>query len=160
MKKKLKNITFDEMHNYCEHISCIYCPFCTSTPIDDDEYNVCDLTRNSYFSFFENLSKDVLNQELDFPNEEPTSLNGIKCLTANEATEKTAEAIEKCSTAELRDIMQKIYGEVNKGQYTVSYSGIISETAKRRLEELGYEVERGSQYNESYVVIKWPVKLR
>ena len=42
-----------------------------------------------------------------------------------------------------------------KGNNNVYINGSISLNARQMLEQLGYDVKCGSQYNESYVNIKW-----
>lgn len=44
---------------------------------------------------------------------------------------------------------------INNGRRYVSESGILMDSNKEKLRKLGYEVNTGSQYNESYYNITW-----
>lgn len=81
----------------------------------------------------------------------------IKCkmITAKEANERTNKMINDCLANELSEIMYKISKEIQSGRYHLSDSGHLSQITKDKLIELGYKVENGSQYNESYYCIKW-----
>ena len=46
------------------------------------------------------------------------------------------------------------YGNM-RGEFRCSFEGTISATTKRELERCGYTVIMNSQYNQSYVIIKW-----
>lgn len=75
--------------------------------------------------------------------------------TAFDAKEKTTEVLENCATQELKEIESKIESAVRSGKYSISDGGSLSAQTYNRLKKLGYKVETGSQYNESYYIISW-----
>ena len=52
-------------------------------------------------------------------------------------------------------IEEEINNEISQGNNNVYINGSISSDVRQMLEQLGYDVKCGSQYNESYVNIKW-----
>ena len=76
-------------------------------------------------------------------------------LSAEEARAKAETAVARHIEYELSFFADKIEEACNEGEMSVSYDGTISRQAKQESEKLGYKVEIGSQYNQSYVVIKW-----
>ena len=76
-------------------------------------------------------------------------------ITAKEAAEKAEYILRNALTTELKDIERRITEEVEEGRRSCSFDGSISSDARKELEQLGYEVKTGSQYNESYVIISW-----
>ena len=76
-------------------------------------------------------------------------------IRASEANKQTTKNIEDKLTTEIKDIEQRIISQINEGSYTLSLSGYLSSTTKQCLEQLGYRVETGSQYNEPYYTISW-----
>lgn len=74
---------------------------------------------------------------------------------ASEANKLTKEHIEKCLTKELKEITEKIIKAIADGKFSISGDGYLKSETKQRLEELGYKVKYGSQYNESYWSISW-----
>lgn len=79
----------------------------------------------------------------------------FKQISAKEANTKTIGAIRNCATKELDEIMSGIHKQANEGYFNYGGSGCLHEVTKKRLEELGYKVEIGSQYNEPYYSISW-----
>lgn len=79
----------------------------------------------------------------------------MKVITAKEANTKTLEIISSCITNELSEIMNNIQNEINEGRFCYSNDGYLHEVTKKKLEELGYKVKTGSQYNEPYYSISW-----
>ena len=76
-------------------------------------------------------------------------------LSAEEARVKAETAVAHNLEYELSFFADKIEEACNEGKMSVSYDGTISRQAKEELEKLGYKVEIGSQYNQSYVLIGW-----
>ena len=76
-------------------------------------------------------------------------------ITAQEAAKQTEEALRSMVTVELQKIERDIMRLISEGKRCYSFDGTISSNAKEELKKLGYEVNTGSQYNESYVSIKW-----
>ena len=76
-------------------------------------------------------------------------------MTAEEAARKTEEVLNQFTTEQLKKIESGIRNSVMNGDRTYCYEGYLSPQAKNTLESYGYVVKPGSQYNQSYVVIKW-----
>ena len=76
-------------------------------------------------------------------------------LSAKEANEKTFSKIKAHINAELFEIEQKINDAINSGKYSVTCDHPLKIETKNKLEELGYKVYVGSQYNETYCSISW-----
>ena len=76
-------------------------------------------------------------------------------LSADEARSKTLENIYNCVTTELHKLSEQINNAVAEGKYSISNDGYLQHGTRLRLEELGYKVQTGSQYNESYYSISW-----
>ena len=76
-------------------------------------------------------------------------------LTAVEAHHKTQKNIDDCVTTELKKISEQINIAIAEGKYSISNDGYLQQETRQRLEGLGYKVQTGSQYNESYYSISW-----
>lgn len=76
-------------------------------------------------------------------------------LSAKEANIKTLNNIKECTTEELSKLENQIDNAIKNGKFSISNNGYLSFIAKQRLEDLGYKVETGSQYNEHYYSISW-----
>ena len=76
-------------------------------------------------------------------------------LTAKEAKEKANEACQKKIANELAIIVQAINETVVTGEMSCTIPKYVSKDARQKLESLGYKVDSGSQYNESYTSISW-----
>lgn len=49
----------------------------------------------------------------------------------------------------------QINNAIAEGKDSISNDGYLQHETRLRLEELGYKVQPGSQYNESYYSISW-----
>ena len=76
-------------------------------------------------------------------------------LSASESHKKTVNNIKNCSTKELAKISKKISEAIVNGRFSISDNGYLQPETIQRLEELGYNVQTGSQYNEQYWSISW-----
>lgn len=76
-------------------------------------------------------------------------------INASEARRKTENNINNCVTKELSEIMEQIDEAIEDGKFSISNDGCLKSETKQRLEELGYKVETGCQYNESYYSVRW-----
>lgn len=76
-------------------------------------------------------------------------------IDSNEARSKTLDIIYTHQTEELRKIDKMINEAIMRGEFRCSFEGTISTATKQELERCGYTVIVGSQYNQSYVIIKW-----
>ena len=75
--------------------------------------------------------------------------------SGDEARKKTFDIIYAHQTEELRKIDKMIDEAIMRGEFRCSLEGTISATTRHELERCGYKVLEGSQYNQSYVIIKW-----
>ncbi len=76
-------------------------------------------------------------------------------ISASEARKKTENNINNCATKELSEIMEKIDRAIANGKFSISDDGYLQSQTRKKLEELGYKVETGSQYNEGYYSVSW-----
>lgn len=76
-------------------------------------------------------------------------------ISASEARKKTENNINNCITKELSEIMEQINEAIEDGKFSISNDEYLQSETKQRLEELGYKVKTGSQYNESYYSVSW-----
>lgn len=76
-------------------------------------------------------------------------------ISATEAKRITTEAKSNRLEQELRTIEDEIKIAIMDGKDTCYIDRDISPQAKDALQELGYTVSCGSQYNQSYVRISW-----
>lgn len=83
---------------------------------------------------------------------------GYTLPTKMQAREQTDEINEKISIKELNSITKQIHRAIKNGKYSCSFLGNITYPTKKKLEELGYDVQT---YNEcasceySSVIIEW-----
>ena len=76
-------------------------------------------------------------------------------LSAKEANAKTFSKIKAHINVELFEIEQKINEAIDRGKYSITCDHPLEIETKNKLEELGYKVYVGSQYNETYCSISW-----
>ncbi len=76
-------------------------------------------------------------------------------ISASEARKKTENNINNCATKELSEIMKQIDKAIANGNFLISNDGYLQSQTRKKLEELGYKVETGSQYNEGYYSVSW-----
>ena len=75
--------------------------------------------------------------------------------SASEANKMTNNAIDSCTTQQLAELSKLIRDAVADGKFSISEDGCLKPEIRKKLEELGYKVETGNQYNESYYSISW-----
>ena len=75
--------------------------------------------------------------------------------SASEANKMTNNAIDSCTTQQLAELSKQIRAAIADGKFSVSLDGSLKPETRKKLEELGYKVETGNQYNESYYSISW-----
>ena len=75
--------------------------------------------------------------------------------STRKAKKKTHNNINDCVTQELNKINKQIDGAIAKGQFSITNDGTLHPATRERLESLGYKVQVGSQYNESYYSVSW-----
>lgn len=74
---------------------------------------------------------------------------------ALEAHKMTNNAIDNCTTQQLAELSKLIRDAIADGKFSISEDGCLKPEIRKKLEELGYKVETGSQYNEPYYSISW-----
>lgn len=75
--------------------------------------------------------------------------------SASEANKMTNNAIDSCTTQQLAELSKLIRDAIADGKFSISEDGCLKPETRKKLEELGYKIETGSQYNESYYSISW-----
>ncbi len=76
-------------------------------------------------------------------------------ISASEARKKTENNINNGTTRELSEIMRQIEKAIANGKFSISNDGYLQSETEQKLEELGYKIKTGSQYNESYYSVSW-----
>ena len=76
-------------------------------------------------------------------------------ISAKEAIKQSEQNKQNILNKEMAIIEEKINNEISQGNNNVYIDGSVSLNARQMLEQLGYDVKCGSQYNESYTNIKW-----
>ena len=115
------------------HDACILC----------DEKNVCKDTITSL---------PLTDSNISMPEVQPPK-NVL--LSASEANKMTNHVIDSCTTQQLADLSKLIRDAIADGKFSISEDGCLKHETRKKLEELGYKVETGNQYNESYYSISW-----
>ena len=115
------------------HYACILC----------DEKNVCKDTITSLPLTNSNISMP----EVQLPK------NVIP--SASEANKMTNHVIDSCTTQQLAELSKLIRDAIADGKFSISEDGCLKPEIRKKLEELGYKIETGNQYNESYYSISW-----
>lgn len=76
-------------------------------------------------------------------------------ISAKEARERVEKATQNGIQKEIEKIEPEIEKAILQGKNHVTLGGSLSKPTCDHLRSLGYEVEHGSQYNESYFTVKW-----
>ena len=71
-------------------------------------------------------------------------------ISATEANEIVTKGKYDKAVKQMKEIEEKVEKAIAEGQTSASFDGVIDRANKYKLEELGYMVNQGSQYNESY----------
>ena len=75
--------------------------------------------------------------------------------SASEANKMTNNAIDSCTTQQLAELSKLVRDAIADGKFSISEDGSLKPETRKKLEELGYKVETGTQYNEPYYSICW-----
>lgn len=75
--------------------------------------------------------------------------------SASEANKMTNNAIDSCTTQQLAELSKLIMDAIADGKFSINKDGCLKPETRKKLEELGYKVETGTQYNEPYYSISW-----
>ena len=76
-------------------------------------------------------------------------------ISAAEARGKTEAVRNNGVEREMEKIEHEIEEAIRNGDNNIALDGTISHPTANYMRQLGYEVQTGSQYNESYFTIKW-----
>lgn len=81
-------------------------------------------------------------------------------LSAKEAREQVEKGIDTKSKEQWATIEAHIDNAIRNGNFAISIDGSLTIGNRKKLEELGYKINTGSQYtgsqyNESYTSISW-----
>ena len=115
------------------HYACILC----------DEKNACKDTITSL---------PLTDPNIPMPEVQPPK-NVIPF--AHEANNMTKHVIDGRTTQQLAELSKLIKDAIADGKFSISEDGCLKPETQKKLEELGYKVETGNQYNESYYSISW-----
>ena len=97
----------------------------------------------------------VLCSDKDLCSDSTVKKDNMTLLSASEAHKNTVNNIKNCFTKQLAEISKRISDAIANGKFSISGDGCLQYETIQRLEELGYKVKTGSQYNESYWSIGW-----
>lgn len=111
-----------------------------------DEKNVCKDTI---------ASLPLTDSNIPMPEVQPPK-NVIP--SASEANKMTNNATDSCTTQQLAELSKLIRDAIADGKFSISEDGSLKPETRKKLEELGYKVETGTQYNEPYYSISWRTK--
>ena len=79
--------------------------------------------------------------------------------SASKAEEMTSQWIDDCVERQLIAVFELIKNAITEGKFSISCSDIttgpLMPRTLKKLEELGYKIETGSQYNEKFYNISW-----
>lgn len=76
-------------------------------------------------------------------------------ISAKEAREIVELGQNEKAVEQMEQIEWEINNAINNGHYNIGINGYIEKANRTKLESLGYRIETGSQYNESYFTISW-----
>ena len=96
--------------------------------------------------------EDAVISNISIPEVQPPK-NVI--LSASEANKMTNNAIDSCTTQQLAELSKLIRDAIADGKFSISEDGSLKPETRKKLEELDYKVETGTQYNEPYYSISW-----
>ena len=74
---------------------------------------------------------------------------------AHEANNMTKHVIDGRTTQQLVELSKLIRDAIADGKFSISEDGSLKPETRKKLEELGYKVETGTQYNEPSYSISW-----
>ena len=97
----------------------------------------------------------ALCSDKDLCSDSTVKNDDVTLLSASEAHKNTVNNIKNCSTKQLAEISKRISDTIANGKFSISGDGCLQYETIQRLEELGYKVKTGSQYNKSYWSISW-----
>lgn len=96
--------------------------------------------------------EDAITSNIPMPKVQPPK-NVIPF--AHEANNMTKHVIDGRTTQQLAELSKLIKDAIADGKFSISEDGCLKPEIRKKLEELGYKIETGNQYNESYYSISW-----
>lgn len=76
-------------------------------------------------------------------------------ISASEARRRSQQNFENKNKVILDEIERNIQKAIVAGKFTITSDGNVSQEVQAALRTLGYRVDVGSQYNQSYYTISW-----
>ena len=76
-------------------------------------------------------------------------------ISAKEARERSMCKANLIASVEMAKIEELIQTAIEDCEYKISQDGVLSPICRNQLENLGYKVETGTQYNEPWYCIRW-----
>lgn len=76
-------------------------------------------------------------------------------ISAQESKIRTQDNIDDFTKKKLLELETNIETAIKIGQFATTIDGTLEPYIKSQLENLGYKVDFGSQYNEPYYTISW-----
>ena len=124
--------------------------------IENDKY----LIPEGWWEYKHYLDDDVYNNAVDdtvthwMPLPEPPK-EEIEMISAKEARERSMCKANLITSVEMAKIEELIQNAIEDCEYKISQDGVLSPICRNQLENLGYKVETGTQYNEPWYCIRW-----
>lgn len=115
-------------------------------PVNSRSYKFCVGCSNIDYC------EDAVTSDIPMPEVQPPK-NVIP--SASEANKMTNNVIASCITQQLAELSKLIRDAIADGKFSISKDGCLKPETRKKLEELGYKVDTGTQYNESYYSISW-----
>ena len=75
--------------------------------------------------------------------------------TAKQAKEMVNSRVDNKANEELEHVTKLILSAINNNKTYVTGNGTLMQMTIEKLRKLGYKVDNGSQYNESFYSVKW-----
>lgn len=97
----------------------------------------------------------ALCSDKDLCSDSTVKNDNVTLLSASEAHKKTVNNIKNYYIKELSEISKIIKDTITEGKFSIRGYGCLQYETTQRLEELGYKISIGSQYNESHWTISW-----
>lgn len=75
--------------------------------------------------------------------------------SALEANKMTNNVIDSSTKQQITELSKLIRYAIAEGKFSISADASLKSETRKKLEELGYKVKTGTQYNEPYYSISW-----